>query len=86
MLGFVGFSFAKNMLAFAAMCQDHLRPVETARTLLLTFCISSANCFVKCHLFSECNKIKAEEDESYMRAGIKELFILQMSLIGIFLL
>lgn len=74
------------MLAFTAMCHDFLCHVETVCAFLLTSCISTADCFIKCHLFSKCNKIKAKEDESYMRAKIKELFILQMSLIGIFFL
>lgn len=82
---FLVFFSAKNMLAFAAMCHDFLCHAETVCAFLLTSCISTANCFIKCHLFSKCNKIKAE-DESSMGAEIKELFISQMSLIGIFFL
>lgn len=86
LLLFFCFVFAKNMLAFVAMCHDFLCHAETACAFPLTSSIGIANCFIKCHLFSKCSKIKAEEDESCMRAEIKKLFILQMSPIGIFFL
>lgn len=50
------------MLAFAALCDNFPCHAETVCAFLLTSCISTAYCFIKCHLFSKCNKIKAEED------------------------
>lgn len=65
------------------MGHDFLGHAETVCAFPLTSCISTANCFIKCHLFSKYAKIKAK-DESYMKTEIKEQFILQMSLLGTF--